>query len=166
MDQRLRAGEEGLRRCPFFSSIFSFLDEKECDTGLSDGDNNNNSLQLNKRIQTMMIKGNKIQDDIPADADGEEGSFEQDDFTPNSMENLLNAELLVPNGDNMIKAGVVKRAKGEDGNPIGIYHKNPLFDTREYTVEFGDGSTAEYTANIIAENLFHRLTQKVISACY
>jgi hypothetical protein len=50
----------------------------------------------------------------------------------------------------------VKRAKqGKDGNPIGLKHKNPLFDTREYsTVEFPDGSTAEYQANIIAENLF------------
>jgi hypothetical protein len=73
------------------------------------------------------------------------------------LRHLLSAELLLPDGDNMVKARVVKRAKGEDGNPIGLRHKNPLFDTREYTVEFGDGSTAEYTANIIAENLFSQV---------
>ena len=92
--------------------------------------------------------------ETPAYADGEEGAVEQDDFTPDAMDNYLNSELLLPDGDNMIRARVVKRAKGEDGNPIGLQHNNPLFDTREYTVEFPDGSTAEYTANIIAENLF------------
>jgi hypothetical protein len=45
----------------------------------------------------------------------------------------------------------MKHAKGEDGNPIGLQH---FFDTREYTVEFGDGSTAAYTANSIAQNIF------------
>ena len=30
---------------------------------------------------------------------------------------------------------VVKRARGGDSNPIGLHHKNPLFDTRAYTVE-------------------------------
>jgi hypothetical protein len=95
--------------------------------------------------------------DNPIYADGEEGAFEQDDFTPDILDNYLNAELLLPDGDNMVKARVIKRAKGEDGNPIGLRHKNPLFDTRGYTVEFGDGSTAEYTANIIAENLFSQV---------
>ena len=94
--------------------------------------------------------------DEPAYADGEEGAFSQDDFTPdNSFDTYLNAELLLPDsGDKVVRARVVKRAKGEDGNPIGLQHKNPLFDTCAYTVEFPDRSTAEYQANIIAENLF------------
>jgi hypothetical protein len=80
-------------------------------------------------------------------ADGEEGAFLQDDFTPDSFDTHLNTKLL-------LQSGVVKRAKGKDGNPIGLQHKNPLFDTRAYTVEFPDGSTAEHQANVIAENLF------------
>jgi hypothetical protein len=91
----------------------------------------------------------------PAVAEGEEGAYEQDDFTPDAFDTYLNAELLLPDsGNNIVRARVVKRAKGEDGNPLGLRHKNPLFDTREYTVEFPDGSTAEYQANIIAESLF------------
>jgi hypothetical protein len=49
---------------------------------------------------------------------------------------------------------VVKRSKGEDGNPIGLQHKNPLFDAWQHTVEFPEGLTAEHQANNIAENLF------------
>ena len=47
-----------------------------------------------------------------------------------------------------------KNQKGEDGNPIGIRHVNPILDTREYEVLLSDGSTAEYAANVIAENLY------------
>jgi hypothetical protein len=91
----------------------------------------------------------------PVYADGEEGAFLQDDCAPDSFDAYLNAELLLPDsGDNAVRARAVKRSKGKDGNPIGLHHKNPLFDTRQHTVEFPDGSTAEYQANIIAENLF------------
>jgi hypothetical protein len=73
---------------------------------------------------------------------------------PDEMDNYMNSELLLPSGDNLVRARAIKRAKGEDGNPIGLHHKNPLFDTREYTVKVAYGSTTEYQAHIIAENLF------------
>ena len=44
--------------------------------------------------------------------------------------------------------------RGHDGEPIGVAHNNRLFDTREYDVEFTDGSIEKYAANIIAENMF------------
>jgi hypothetical protein len=76
-------------------------------------------------------------------ADGEEGAFWQDNFTPDAFDTYPNAELLLPDsGANVVRARVIKCAKGEDGNPIGLQHKFP------------DSSTAEYQANIIAENLF------------
>ena len=31
---------------------------------------------------------------------------------------------------------------------------NPILDTRTYEVEFPDGQTAKYSANIIAENMY------------
>jgi hypothetical protein len=94
----------------------------------------------------------------PVHADGEEGAFSQDDFTPDLHDAFLNAELPLPDsGDNVVRAQVIKRAKGEDGNPLGLHDKNSLFDTRKCTMEFLDGSIAECQANIIAENLLSRL---------
>jgi hypothetical protein len=49
---------------------------------------------------------------------------------------------------------VVKRSRGLDSKPIGRAHANPLFDTREYEIEFADGTRDKYQANIIAENMF------------
>jgi hypothetical protein len=49
---------------------------------------------------------------------------------------------------------VIKRARGLDGEPLGRAYTNPLFDTREYDIEFTDGTTEKYQANLIAENMF------------
>ena len=52
------------------------------------------------------------------------------------------------------KGRFTKRSQGNDGKPIGVTYNNPLFDTREYDVEFTDGSIKKYDANIIDENMF------------
>jgi hypothetical protein len=44
--------------------------------------------------------------------------------------------------------------RGLDGEPIGRAHNNPLFDTRQYEVEFTDSTHERYQANIIAENMY------------
>ena len=67
----------------------------------------------------------------------------------------MNAELCFDLGTNNERRGrVVKRLRGLDGEPIGRSPPNPLFDTREYEIEFTDGSKEKYQANVIAENMF------------
>ena len=44
-----------------------------------------------------------------------------------------------------------------DRNPIGRRHNNFYLDTRKYEVELSDGTTEEYYANVIAENLFSQV---------
>jgi len=51
----------------------------------------------------------------------------------------------------------VKRARGIDGEPIGCAHTNPYFDTREYEVQFTDGTVEKYTANVIADNMYAQI---------
>jgi hypothetical protein len=64
---------------------------------------------------------------------------------------------LIPKGDGTIVGKVIKRAKGEDGNPIGLRNSNPLINTREYEVLMPNGATVSYTANVIAENLYSQV---------
>jgi hypothetical protein len=49
---------------------------------------------------------------------------------------------------------------GKDGNPLGMRHSNPILDTREYRVEFPDGSTATCAANVIDKNLCSQVDDK------
>ena len=55
------------------------------------------------------------------------------------IDKYLNVELIMNMGTNDERCGcVVKRSWGLDGDPIGRAHVNPLFDTREYEMEFMD----------------------------
>lgn len=74
--------------------------------------------------------------------------------TPEAFDTYLNAEAFLPYQGEWRKGTVLKRVAGEDGNPIGTRHSNPILDTRRYVVEFPDGVRQEYTANTIAENIF------------
>jgi hypothetical protein len=49
---------------------------------------------------------------------------------------------------------VIKRSVDDNAIPKGKAYSNPILDSREYLVEFGDGEVLEYSANVIAENLY------------
>ena len=75
----------------------------------------------------------------------------------NIIDKSLNTELIFDVGSGRKrKVRVVKRAKGTSGEPIGCAHPNPLFNTRReyYVVEFTDGSTENYFADVIAECMY------------
>ena len=64
-----------------------------------------------------------------------------EDDDEEAIDKYLNVELLMNVGTNDERRGrVIKRSRGLDGEPIGRAHANPLFDTREYEVEFTDGT--------------------------
>ena len=49
---------------------------------------------------------------------------------------------------------IVKRSNMDDeGKDVVTMNNNPLLDTREYKVEFSDGTTEVLTTNIFSENL-------------
>jgi hypothetical protein len=81
-----------------------------------------------------------------------------DELSDELMDKYVNAELIFNVGTGNERRGrVTKRAKGAYGETIGTAHTNPLFDTREYVVEFTDGSVENYYANVIAENMFAQI---------
>ena len=83
-----------------------------------------------------------------------------DMYTPDAMEQYLNAELLLPHGDSMQRARVLRRHRDEDGYLTGTPHENPILDSRLYEVEFPDGATEVVTTNLIAENLFSQVDEE------
>ena len=73
----------------------------------------------------------------------------------------INMELGLPRGlDGSLEyPKVKKRAVDVDGRPVGKAHDNPLFDTRQYKVEYNDGTTEVVTANTIVENTLSQVDQ-------
>ena len=70
---------------------------------------------------------------------------------------LIHAELYLPQGEHMASAKVVGRAKDGDGLPIGTYDDDPMQNSMVYNVEFPDGEVKEYSANIIAQNMYSQV---------
>ena len=65
-----------------------------------------------------------------------------------------------PHGENHITAKVIARKRDADGAPVGKRNNNPILDTCVYEVQFPDGHTEEYAANIIAESLYLTIDDK------
>ena len=93
------------------------------------------------------------------EGDGAEGT---PDAPPQELEptpdlptdTYLNASIVLPRGDKLVRGKVVSRKRDVDGNPIGREHQNPILDSRQYEVEFPDGEVTELTANVIAERMY------------
>ena len=69
-------------------------------------------------------------------------------------DSYLDMELGIRRDDEgLCHARVKRRAVDEDDKPIGRPSNNPLLNSRQYEIEYLDGTTEVLTANIIAENL-------------
>jgi hypothetical protein len=60
----------------------------------------------------------------------------------------------VPIGDDICSGKVVRRKRELDGTVRGRANANSMLDTTTYDIEFPDGHSNEYTANVIAENIY------------
>ena len=54
-------------------------------------------------------------------------------------------------------AKVVRQAIDPDGRLVGTFDENPVLNSMLYNVEFPDGVTKQYVANIIAENVLYQV---------
>jgi hypothetical protein len=102
-------------------------------------------------------------EDEPAD---EPNCFDDSGFIPDvdnvdGYDEYIRAELMFDfMGDDAARGRVIKRAKGEDRQPLGTCNSNPILDTRMYTVQLSDGSHHELSANIIAKNLYSQVNEQ------
>ena len=65
----------------------------------------------------------------------------------------MNAEVLLPQGEEKRLAKVINRSVNSDGKLIGNYNELPVLNTMLYDMQFLDGSIKPCSANLIAENI-------------
>jgi hypothetical protein len=82
---------------------------------------------------------------------------EADEYDHDQYLKFSSARVSLPVGGDMKHGRVTKRKRDEDGVLIGIAHPNPLLDTSLYEVEFDDGATEAFAANIFAENVYAKV---------
>jgi hypothetical protein len=71
-----------------------------------------------------------------------------------TYDQYFGAHVRVPIGDEIRSGKVVRRKRELDGTVRERVNANSMLDTRTYEIEFPDGRIDEYTANMIAENMY------------
>ena len=65
--------------------------------------------------------------------------------------------MYLPQGESMQVSKFSQIILGEDGKLVGTYPENTMLNTLMYDVEFPDGATKPYAANIIADNIHNSM---------
>jgi hypothetical protein len=81
-------------------------------------------------------------------------------YFPEAYDQYLTASVLMDCGGEAMLGTVKNRKRDSEGNPVGHSNMNPLLNTREYEVEFPDGSIDVLTANAIAESLYSQVDKE------
>ena len=83
-----------------------------------------------------------------------------DDDEHEDLDNYIHTQLLLDVRNEKLQGRETQQVRAPDGSKKGKPHKNPMFDTCTYLVEFSDDSVSKYTANIIAENIYSQVDQE------
>ena len=114
------------------------------------------------------MRGNPQDDDVTFDLPFDEVAPEipEADITdaegqplhPSSAsEILMNAEVLLPQGEDMRLEKVIRRNVELIGKFIGDYNGIPTLNNIFYDVQFPDGAIKPYSANLITENILNQV---------
>ena len=80
------------------------------------------------------------------------------DIDSDAFDKFLGIYLELPDdGESKVLGRVKNRKRNHDGDLIGKSHANPILNTAVYNVETPDGNIHEYTANVIAQNLWDKV---------
>jgi hypothetical protein len=78
----------------------------------------------------------------------------KDEDDVNTYDQYVGAHVRVPIGDEIRSGKVVWSKRELDGTVRGQANANSMMDTITNEIEFPDGHSDEYTANVIAENMY------------
>jgi len=99
-----------------------------------------------------------LEEEVDEPVEPEMSKPEADEWEdPEMFDKYIGAEINLNRGGQVLHGKVVGRKRDSEGNPVGHAANNPLLDTREYDVEFIDGSTEAYSTNLIAEAMYSQV---------
>jgi hypothetical protein len=79
---------------------------------------------------------------------------DEDEDDVDTYDQYVGAHVRVPIGDDICYGKIVRCKREMEGTVRGRANANSMLDIRIYEIEFPDGRSDEYTANVIAENMY------------
>jgi hypothetical protein len=93
--------------------------------------------------------------------------LEMDDFTPDTFDEYLSAQVLLPVGDTMHCGELIHHRRDHNGKLVGLQNANPMLDTRKYEVLFPDGTWQLIWLMQLPRTCIHKLILRAIPLqCY
>ena len=83
-------------------------------------------------------------------------------FQQSVEETLIQAEILLPHGEELLADKLIQHTLDENGKVMGKRSENPMLNTLMYDVEFSDGTIRPYAANVIADNIYDQVDSEGI----
>ena len=84
-------------------------------------------------------------------------AVEDDPLYMEEGDKYVGMEVNLPHQGEMKSGRVIGRKRNAEGNLLGTSNKNPLLDTRQYEIAFPDGTHADYSVNMIIENMYSQV---------
>jgi hypothetical protein len=99
-------------------------------------------------------------DEVPASMMPDIDDFKSQDDV-DTYDQYVGAQVRVPIGYEILTGKVVRHKRELDGTLRGQANANSMLDTRTYEIEFPDEHSDDYTANVIAENMYAQCDAEV-----
>ena len=96
-------------------------------------------------------------DGNPVHVPNAEAYHQQDPPFVESEDPHIGLHVTLPHAGEMKEGVVCERLKSQDGKLIRSSNPNLVLDSRQYSVEFHDGSYADYATNVLIENLYSQV---------
>ena len=74
--------------------------------------------------------------------------------SPEARENYVNANVMLPLGDSLLRGRVVEQKRDAKGNVMGRANDNPIRETRQYVVKFDASEVTQLTVNVITQSMY------------
>ena len=107
---------------------------------------------------TAYIDEDEVARDLPEMKDAVDSTGELINQQP-MYDKMLNSEVSMQLNNMMSTSKVARLSLGPDRRTTGSYNNNPILNTVVYDVESPDGSSREYSTNVIAENMISQVDE-------
>ena len=125
------------------------------------------SLKKEETYKVSVILGEEFEDRPTLHCEEKDSFLDVDSYLAPSdspyaeaIDNHIGMNVDLPHQGERREERVVSRKRNNDGMLVGTANENSTLDSRVYIVDFGDGDYAEYSANVLMENLYSQVDKQ------
>ena len=133
------------------------ITSKSAETPDIDDDDIEQQLAFTFELKESDLNDNQLEHEAASDPHRPEmDNAPTNDVDSDAFDKFIGIYLELPgeDGESKVLGRVMNRKRDHDGVLIGKSHDNPILNTAVYNIETPDGNIHEYTANVIAQNLW------------